>query len=45
MLIFRDIEKSFKLVGGLLKTMTIYKFNVGHSNPQDIINIMSLDKK
>ena len=35
MLAFRDTNKSLKLDGGLLKTMTIYKFNVEHSNPHD----------
>ena len=35
MLSFRDTNKSFKLDGGVLKTMTIYKINVEHSNPQD----------
>ena len=35
MFTFRDSNKSFKLDGDLLKTMTNYNFNVGHSNPQD----------
>ena len=35
MLTFRDSNKSFKLDGDLLKTMTNYNFNVAHSKPQD----------
>ena len=35
MLTFRYSNKSFNLDGDLLKTMTIYNFIVGHSNPQD----------
>ena len=35
MLNFRDTIRSSKLDGDLLKTMTNYKFNVDHSNPQD----------
>ena len=35
MLIFRDSNKSFKLDGDRLETMTNYDFNVGHSNPKD----------
>ena len=35
MLIFRDCNKSFKLEGDLLETMTNYDFNVDHSNQQD----------
>ena len=35
MLTFRDTNKSFKVDGDLLKTMTKYKFNFDHSNPQD----------
>ena len=35
MLIFRDSNKSFKLDGDLLETMTNYEFNVDHSNQQD----------
>ena len=35
MLTFRDSNKSFKLDGDLLETMTIYDFNVNHANPQD----------
>ena len=34
-LTFRDSNKSFKLNGDLLERMTIYDFNVSHSNPQD----------
>ena len=35
MLIFRDSNKSFKLEGDLLETMTNCDFNVDHSNQQD----------
>ena len=35
MLIFRDSNKSFKIYGDLLETMTNYDFNVSHSNPKD----------
>ena len=35
MLTFRGSKKSFKLDGDLLKMITNYKFNVGHSNLQD----------
>ena len=35
MLIFGDSNKSFKLDGNLLETMTIYDFNVSQSNPKD----------
>ena len=35
MLIFRDSNKSLKLDGDLLETMTNYDFNVDHSNQQD----------
>ena len=34
-LTFRDTNKSFRLDEDLLKTITNYKFNVDHSNPQD----------
>ena len=34
-MVFRDSDKSFKLAGDLLETMTNYDFNVDHSNPQD----------
>ena len=35
MFTFIDTNASLKLDGDLLKTMTNYKFNVDHSNPQD----------
>ena len=35
MLTFRDSNKSFKLDGNLLETITNYGFNVDHSNQQD----------
>ena len=35
MITFRDSNKSFRLKGDLLKLITIYKFNVDHSSPQD----------
>ena len=35
MLTFRDTNKSFKLDGVLLETLTNYGFNVSHSNPKD----------
>ena len=35
MLTFSDTNRSFKLDGDLSKTMTNYKFNVDHSNPQN----------
>ena len=35
MLFFRDSNKSFKLEGDLLETITNYDFNVDHSNQQD----------
>ena len=35
MMVFRDSNKSFRLEGDLLKVITIYKFNVDHSSPQD----------
>ena len=35
MLPSRDSNKSFKLNGDLLKAMTIYEFNAGHSNLRD----------
>ena len=34
-LTFRDSNKSFKLDGDLLETMTNYDLNVNHANPQD----------
>ena len=44
-LTFRDTNKSLKLDGDLLKTMTIYKFNVDHSNLQDRKKFVNLQKK
>ena len=35
MITLRDSNKYFKLDGDLLETMTIYDFNVSHSNPKD----------
>ena len=35
MIIFRDSNKSFKLDGDRLESMTSYNFNVDHSNQQD----------
>ena len=35
MITFRDINKTFRLEGDLLKVITSYKFNVDHSNQQD----------
>ena len=35
MLFFRDSNKSFKLDGDLIETMTNYDFNVSHSDPED----------
>ena len=35
MITFRESNKSFKLDGDLLETMTIYDFNVSHSNLKD----------
>ena len=32
---FRDGNRSFKLDGNLLKTITNYDFNISNSNPQD----------
>ena len=34
MLTFRDSNKSFKLHGDLMKTMTKHNIDVGHSNPE-----------
>ena len=45
LLIFRDSNKSFKLDGDLLETITNYDFNVDHSIQQDRKMIMSLQKK
>ena len=44
MLFFRDSNKSFKLDGDLLETMTNYDFNVDHSNQQDRKLIYELAK-
>ena len=35
MLLFTDSNKSFKLDGDLLETMTNYDFGVSHSNPKN----------
>ena len=35
MITFRDSNKSFRLEGDLLKTITDYKVNADHSSPQD----------
>ena len=35
MITFRDSNKTFRLEGDLLKVITNYKFNAGHSSPQD----------
>ena len=35
MITFRDIKKTFKLDGVLLKVVTNYTFNADHSSPQD----------
>ena len=35
MLLFRDTNKSFKLDGDVLKTITNYNLDVGPSNPQN----------
>ena len=45
MLIFRHSNKSFKLDGDLLETMTNYDFNVDHSNQQDRKLINELAKE
>ena len=45
MLTFGDSNESFKLDGDLLKTMTKYKFNVGHSNPQEQKIILWVSKR
>ena len=34
-LTFKDTNRSFRLDGDLLETMTNYDFNVSNSNPQD----------
>ena len=33
-LTFKDTNRTFKIDGDLLKTITNYKFNADHSNPQ-----------
>ena len=45
MIIFRDKNKSFKLDGDLLETMTNYGFNVSHSNPKDQKLIYEFEKQ
>ena len=45
MLIFRDSNKSFKLDGDLVETMTNYDSNVDHSNQQDRKLIYELAKE
>ena len=45
MLTFRDSNKSFKLDGDLLETMTNYDFNVDHSNQQARNLIYEFGKK
>ena len=45
MIIFRDSNKSFKLDGDILETMTNYDFNVDHSNQQDRKLIYELAKE
>ena len=35
MIIFTDDNKSFKIDGDILETMTNYDFNVSHCNPKD----------
>ena len=45
MLTFRDVNRSFKLDGYLLKTKTNYKFNVDHSNAQDKETIYEFGKE
>ena len=45
MLTFGDSNKSFKLSGNLLGTMTNYDFNVSHSNPEDRKMIYELGKE
>ena len=42
---FRDSNKSFKLDGDLLETITKYDFNVDHSNQQDRKLIYELSKE
>ena len=45
MIIFRVSNKSFKLDGDLLESMTHYDFNVDHSNQQDRKLIYEFAKK
>ena len=45
MLTFRDINKSFKLDGGLSEIMTNYDHNVSFSNPQDQKLIYKIGKE
>ena len=45
LLIFRDSNKSFKLEGDLLVTITNYDFNVDHSNQQDRKLIFEFSKE
>ena len=45
MLVFRDSNKSFKIDGDLLQTMTSYDFNVSHSNPKNQILIYEFAKE
>ena len=45
MITFRDSNKCYRLEGDLLKTITNYKFNVDHSNPQDKKIIYGFAKK
>ena len=45
MITFRDSNKTFRLEGDLLKVITIYKFNVDHSNQQDRKKIFEFAKE
>ena len=45
MLTVSDINRSFKLDGDLLETLTNYDFNVSKSNPQDQKLIYEFGKK
>ena len=45
MLTFRESEKSFKLDGDLLRTLTKYNFDVTHSNPPDIKLLYEFEQK
>ena len=42
---FKDSNGSFKRDGDLLETIANYKFNVGHSSPQDQKLVYSLENK